>query len=59
MSAGLKVTLIRSQIGATAFQRAVLNGMGLTKLNKTVVLNNTPEIFGMIAKVSHMVKVEE
>jgi len=59
MSAGLKVTLIRSPIGATAFQRAVLNGMGLTKLNKTVVLNNTPEIFGMIAKVSHMVKVEE
>ena len=59
MSAGLKITLIRSHIGATAFQRDVLNGMGLTKLNKTVVLNNTPEIVGMIAKVSHMVKVEE
>lgn len=59
MSAGLKITLVRSQIGATASQRAVLNGMGLTKLNKSVVLKNTPEIVGMIAKVSHMVKVEE
>ncbi|MRR21277.1 50S ribosomal protein L30 [bacterium] len=59
MSAGLKITLIRSQIGATTVQKAVLNGMGLTKLNRTVVLKNTPEIAGMIAKVSHMVKVEE
>lgn len=59
MSAGLKITLVRSQIGATTAQRAVLNGMGLTKLNKSVVLKNTPEIVGMIAKVSHMVKVEE
>lgn len=58
MSAELKVTLIRSQIGAKTSQKAVLNGMGLTKLNKTVVLKNTPEIVGMIAKVSHMVKVE-
>ncbi|WP_306533725.1 50S ribosomal protein L30 [Geobacter sp.] len=59
MSAGLKITLVRSQIGATTAQRAVLNGLGLTKLNKTVVLQNSPEIIGMIAKVSHMVKVEE
>jgi len=59
MSAELKIALIRSQIGVKTSQRAVLNGMGLTKLNKTVVLKNTPEIVGMIAKVSHMVKVEE
>ncbi len=59
MSAALKITLIRSQIGATTAQRAVLDGLGLNKLNKTVVLKNTPEIVGMIAKVSHMVKVEE
>ena len=59
MSAGLKITLKRSRIGATTAQKAVLNGMGLNKLNKAVVLKNTPEIVGMIAKVSHMVKVEE
>ena len=59
MSGGLKITLIRSQIGAKSTQKAVLNGLGLNKLNKTVVLKNTPEIVGMIAKVSHMVKVED
>lgn len=59
MSAGLKITLVKSHIGVTTAQKAVLNGMGLNKLNKTVVLKNTPEIVGMIAKVSHMVKVEE
>lgn len=59
MSAGLKITLVKSLIGVTTAQKAVLNGMGLNKLNKTVVLKNTPEIVGMIAKVSHMVKVEE
>ncbi len=37
----------------------MLNGLGLTKVNKTVVLKNTPEIAGMVQKVSHMVKVEE
>ena len=59
MSAGLKITLVKSQIGATTAQRAELNGMGLTKLNKTVCLQNTPEVIGMIGKLSHMVKVEE
>lgn len=59
MSAELKITLMRSLIGASARQRAVLSGMGLTKRNKTVVLNGTPEVRGMITKVSHMVRVEE
>jgi large subunit ribosomal protein L30 len=59
MSSEVKVTLIKSHIGKPPKQRAVLNGMGLTKVNKTVVLQNTPEIMGMINKVSHLVKVEE
>ncbi|BBA71263.1 50S ribosomal protein L30 [Geobacter sulfurreducens] len=59
MSAELKITLVRSHIGTTSKQRAVLNGLGLTKVNKTVVLKNTPEIVGMVQKVSHMVKVVE
>jgi large subunit ribosomal protein L30 len=59
MSAELKITLVRSHIGATSKQRAVLNGLGLTKVNKTVILKNTPEIVGMVMKVSHMVKVVE
>jgi len=57
--ADLKITLIRSHIGKPIDQRAVLNGMGLTKVNKTVTLSDTPEIRGMIRKVVHLVKVDE
>ncbi|KAF0218098.1 MAG: large subunit ribosomal protein [Geobacteraceae bacterium] len=59
MSAEFKVTLVRSYIGKPSKQRAVLAGMGLTKRNKTVILRDTPEIRGMIRKVSHLLKVEE
>lgn len=59
MSAEIKVTLIKSHIGKPTKQRAVLNGLGLTKVNKSVILKNTPEIKGMINKVSHLLKVEE
>jgi large subunit ribosomal protein L30 len=59
MSAEIKITLIKSHIGKPPKQRAVLLGMGLNKVNKTVVLQNTPEIKGMINKVSHMLRVEE
>jgi len=59
MAAEFKITLVRSQIGKPANQRAVLKGMGLTRMNKTVILKDTPEVRGMIRKVSHMLKVEE
>ncbi len=59
MSAQLKITLIRSHIGRPCTQRSVLNGLGLSKVNRTVVLNDTPEIRGMIRKVEHLVRVEE
>jgi large subunit ribosomal protein L30 len=58
----LKITLVKSFIGRPEAQRRVLRGMGLGKVNKTVVLNDTPEIRGMIRKVDHLVaavKVEE
>jgi large subunit ribosomal protein L30 len=59
MSGEFKITLVKSHIGKPASQKAVLNGMGLTKMNKTVILKDTPEIRGMIRKVSHMLRVEE
>jgi large subunit ribosomal protein L30 len=59
MAATLNVTLIRSMIGRPETQRKVLRGMGLTKLNKTVQLEDTPSIRGMIQKVQHLVKAEE
>ena len=59
MSAKFKITLVKSHIGKPAKHRAVLLGLGLTRLNKTVTLKDTPETRGMIKKVSHMLKVEE
>lgn len=55
----VKIRLIRSGIGRPRKHREVLRGMGLTKLNKVVVLKDTQEIRGMIRKVSHLVEVIE
>jgi large subunit ribosomal protein L30 len=59
MAGQIKVTLKKSGIGRKAYFTKVLKGLGLTKLHKTVVLADTPEIRGMIRKVSHMVEVED
>jgi large subunit ribosomal protein L30 len=59
MSAQIKITLIRSLIGTAPKQRAVLGGLGLNKVNKTVTLANTPEVRGMVNKVAHLVQVTE
>ncbi|MBJ6752016.1 MULTISPECIES: 50S ribosomal protein L30 [Geomonas] len=55
----LKVTLVKSSIGQCEKMKGRLLGMGLTKREKTVVLKDTPEVRGMIAKVAHLVRVEE
>lgn len=55
----LKITLVHSFIGRPEAQRKVLKGMGLGKVNKSVVLNDTPEIRGMIRKVDHLVAAVE
>jgi large subunit ribosomal protein L30 len=59
MSSHLRITLVRSRSGRTEYVRRVLKGMGLTRLNRSVVLANTPEIRGMAEKVKHLVRVEE
>jgi len=55
----LKITLVKSYIGRPEQQRKILRGMGLMRLNRSVVLADTPEIRGMAKKVSHLVAVEE
>ncbi|MCK9521593.1 MAG: 50S ribosomal protein L30 [Proteobacteria bacterium] len=55
----LKVTQIRSCIGQCQKNRAVVKGLGLTGIGKTVVVENSPAFRGMIKKVIHLVKVEE
>lgn len=55
----LKITLVKSYIGRPQKQRAILRGMGLEKSRRTVLLNDTPEIRGMVNKVRHLVSVED
>ena len=57
--AKIKVTQVKSAINRTKRQKATLEALGFRKLNHTVEHNDTPEILGMIEKVSHMVKVEK
>ena len=57
--ARLKVTQLRSDIGAKRNQRESLRSLGLKRINDVVVKEDRPEIRGMIFTVSHLVKVEE
>lgn len=59
MASRLKITLVRSMVGRPEKHRQVLRGMGLTRMNKTVELEDTPAIRGMANKVSHLVRLEE
>ena len=57
MKEKIEITLVKSGIGKNQKIRDTLRGLGLTKLWKTVELKNTPEIRGMINKVSFLVKI--
>ena len=57
MNEKIKVTLVRSGIGKNKKVHGTLKGLGLTRLNKTVELENTRAIRGMINKVSYLVKI--
>jgi large subunit ribosomal protein L30 len=57
--AKIKITQTRSRIGSTLRQKNTLDALGLTKLNKSVELEGTPQILGMVDKVNHLVKVEK
>jgi large subunit ribosomal protein L30 len=59
MNKELKVTLIRSSVGRPKKHRLTIKSLGLNKLHKTVILKDTPQVKGMIKKVSHLVKVVE
>lgn len=59
MSSKIRVTQIKSRIGASKRQGANLEALGLHKINDSRDHEVKPEITGMINKVSHLVKVEE
>ncbi|HJA79030.1 MAG TPA: 50S ribosomal protein L30 [Candidatus Desulfovibrio intestinavium] len=55
--AEIKVKLVRSRIGSTPAQRKLLDSLGLKRREKVRTFQDTPAIRGIIAKVSHLVKV--
>ena len=55
----IKVTLVKSPIGAVPKHRATVTALGLTKMHKTVELPDNAATRGMIKQVSYMLKVEE
>ena len=55
----LKITLVKSPIGAVPKQRATVASMGLRKLNKTIVLPDNAATRGQIQQIRHLVKVDE
>jgi large subunit ribosomal protein L30 len=55
----LKITQTKSWIKCPKRQKATLTGLGLGRIGRTVEHNATPQIQGMVAKVAHLVKVEQ
>ncbi|MBI2168337.1 MAG: 50S ribosomal protein L30 [Actinobacteria bacterium] len=59
MMAELRITLKKSTIGVKPKQRATVRALGLRRIRQTVVQPDRPEIRGMVARVPHLVEVEE
>ncbi|MCQ2202004.1 MAG: 50S ribosomal protein L30 [Bacteroidales bacterium] len=55
----IKITQVKSIIGAPASQRKVMAALGIKKMHQTVEHEDTPSVQGMIAKVKHLVSVEK
>lgn len=55
----LKITLVKSPIGYSSRQKETVKSLGLRRMSQSVLIGDAPQIRGMIAKVSHLVEVEE
>ena len=55
----IRITQLRSRIGATKNQKLNMDSLGLRKINQTVEHDASAQILGMLTKVKHLVKVEE
>lgn len=55
----IKITLVKSLIDRSKRQKNTIKSLGLKKINQEVVHTATPQILGMVAKVSHLIKVEK
>ena len=59
MAEKLKITLVKSPIGAVPKQRATVEALGMRKMHKTVEMPDNSAVRGMIQRVRHLVEVEE
>ncbi len=59
MAKKLKIQQVRSAIGRQAAQGKTIRALGIRKMQQTVTHDDSPQIRGMINRVSHLVKVEE
>ncbi len=59
MATELRITQVRSVIGSKPKHRGTIRALGLKRINHTVSQPDRPEIRGMLARVAHLVKVEE
>jgi large subunit ribosomal protein L30 len=55
----IKITYSKSKIGSNQRQKKTIEALGLKKLNNSVEVEGTPQIMGMVEKVSHLVTVEK
>jgi large subunit ribosomal protein L30 len=56
--AKIRITQVKSRNGKPERQKRTLDALGIHKLNRSVELEATPQILGMVQKISHLVKVE-
>ena len=59
MSGQLRITLVGGLSGRNEYTRRVVKGLGLTRVNRPVLRQDTPEIRGMVEKVKFLVRMEE
>lgn len=55
----LRITYVKSAIGYSERHKATIRALGFRRLNQTVSKDDTPVVRGMLAKVNHLVRVEE
>ncbi len=57
--AKIRITQTRSRIGSTVRQKKTLDALGLRKVNRTVEVEASPQVLGMVNKLKHLLKVEK
>jgi len=55
----IRITQVKSRIGQTVRQKRTLDALGLRKMHKTVEMEDSPQVLGMVNKVSHLVSIEK